>query len=61
MNLDDTSDITDGPVLTITDDMVDGSFTYQCQACNEYMGQNPCASLDKNFSVSGKSCRSCYK
>ncbi len=54
INLDDPSDITYDPVLTITDDMVDANFTYQCQACNDYLGQRHCATLVARFYVSGK-------
>ncbi len=53
-NLNDTSDITDGPVLTVTADMVDRSFSYWCQACNEYLGKTHCAISYAHFSVSGK-------
>ncbi len=54
MNLDDASDITEGPVLTITADMVDRTVSYQCRACNEYLGELHCATLDVHFYVSGK-------
>ncbi len=61
INLNDISDVTEGPVLTISDDMVDGRFTYRCQACNEYLDQRQCATLDKHFSVSGELCLNVWK
>ncbi len=55
INIDDTNDVTKGPVLNITNNMARGNFTYQCQACNEYLGQRHCATIDTRFFVQGKS------
>ncbi len=49
-----TSAITCGSALIIADDMVDRSFAYRCRACNNYLGEPHCATLDTNFYVSGK-------
>ncbi len=57
ISLNNTSDVTDGPVLAISDDMVDWRFIYRCQACNQYLDQLQCATLDKLFSVSGEFCQ----
>ncbi len=54
INLNNQSDITDGPVLTITQEMEGGCFAYQCQACNEYLDERYCTTLNTYFSVSGE-------
>ncbi len=56
INLNDPNDITEGPVLTITADMMDTcrTFSFRCRACNEYLGEARCTILDAHFYVSGK-------
>ncbi len=54
INLDNQSEVTDGPVLTITQNMAGGCFTYRCEACNEYLDQRPCVTSDKHFYVSSE-------
>jgi len=49
-----TAKVVNGPILKVTQEMVNNKYTFQCQAINEVAGERQSSSKNITFTVMGK-------